>query len=227
MRGRDFPLISATSMAFSMESKFAWEGWVEKESNRLSSINSLPYSFVSGHRPYESNSIQCEEIGLKKKLGWTRHFLISQCPVLPEPTRMILLLFLSKRITVLLVFPMIRAISSIVIWPSVFMASMILSSSVCLTGTFAGTFAGTSPLLNPLLSNGDRRGYRGRAETKGFLAVFPDDLGDAVPHLLDDGAPEEDFHELLVHRMGLADEGSAPWSRCATILRRKRTRVYH
>ena len=136
---------------------------------------------------------------------------------------MILLLFLSKRITVLLVFPMIRAISSIVIWPSVFMASMILSSSVCLTGTFAGT----SPLLNPLLSNGDRRGYRGRAETKGFLAVFPDDLGDAVLRLLDDGAPEEDFHELLVHRMGLADEGSAPWSRCATILRRKRTRVYH
>ena len=48
MRGRDFPLISATSMAFSMESKFAWEGWVEKESNRLFSVNSLPYSVVSG-----------------------------------------------------------------------------------------------------------------------------------------------------------------------------------
>jgi len=143
------------------------------------------------------NHIKCEEIGLKKKLGWTRHFLISQCPVLPEPTRMILLLFLSKRITVLLVFPMIRAISSIVIWPSVFMASMILSSSVCLTGTFAGT----SPLLNPLLSNGDRRGYRGRAETKGFLAVFPDDLGDAVLRLLDEPEFDKGLDQGFVHRL--------------------------
>ena len=87
----------------------------------------------------------------KRHFGIRRHFSISQCPVLSEPIRAILLVFLSDLITVFLVLPMIRAISSIVTWPFIFMASTILSSSVCFTGTFTGTF---SWLPNPLLSKG-------------------------------------------------------------------------
>ena len=51
--------------------------------------------------------------------------------------------------SVFLIFPIIRAISSIVTWLS-FLWPTILSSSVC----FTGTFTGTSSFSNPLLSNG-------------------------------------------------------------------------
>lgn len=51
--------------------------------------------------------------------------------------------------SVFLIFPIIRAISSIVTWLS-FLWPTILSSSVC----FIGTFTGTSSFSNPLLSNG-------------------------------------------------------------------------
>ena len=51
--------------------------------------------------------------------------------------------------SVFLVFPIIRAISSIVTWLS-FLLPTIFSSSVC----FTGTFTGTSSFSNPLLSNG-------------------------------------------------------------------------
>lgn len=55
--------------------------------------------------------------------------------------------------SVFLIFPIIRAISSIVTWLS-FLWPTILSSSVCFTGTFTGTFTGISSFSNPLLSNG-------------------------------------------------------------------------
>ena len=40
-------------------------------------------------------------------------------------------------------------------------------------------------------------GYRVHPEIVGFLAAFPDGLGNAVPRLLDDVAQEEDLHKLL------------------------------
>lgn len=112
---------------------------------------------------------------------------------------MILLLFLSKRITVFLVFSIISAISSIVTWLSIFMASTILSSSVCFTGTFTGTsfFESSSVKRN-------RNGYRGRSKIIRFSSVFSDDLRLPVPRLLDDVTLEENLHELLVHRMSFA-----------------------
>ena len=109
-------------------------------------------------------------------------------------------LYSSACSSVFLVFPIIRAISFIVTWLFIFMASTILSSSVC----FTGTFTGTSSFSNPLLSNGIVMLIVDVPKSYALASVFPDDLQYPESRLLDDVTLEEDLHELLVHRMSFA-----------------------
>lgn len=106
--------------------------------------------------------------------------------------------------SVFLVFPIIPAISFIVTWLFIFMASTILSSSVC----FTGTFTGTSSFSNPLLSNGIVMLIVDVPKSYALASVFPDDLQYPESRLLDDVTLEEDLHELLVHRMSFCRKGN-------------------
>jgi len=70
------------------------------------------------------------------------------------------------------------------------------------TQLYSNVYSSVFPFaLEPAPVERDRRGYRGRAETIGLRAVFPDDLGDAVLRLLDEPEFDKGLDQGFVHRL--------------------------